>query len=199
MDVVLATKNAGKIREMSRILGQLEPGIRVLGLSDFPGIEPDEETGDTFEENAGIKARSICRQTGLTTIADDSGLEVAALNGRPGVHSARFSPEGTDKANNEKLLHELQGVPDEKRAAAFVCVMVACTPSGKEIAARGRWAGQIGQIPVGENGFGYDPLFFIPELGKTSAQLSAEEKNSLSHRAQALQALISRWPKLITP
>ncbi|NCC24341.1 MAG: RdgB/HAM1 family non-canonical purine NTP pyrophosphatase [Deltaproteobacteria bacterium] len=197
MRIVLATGNAGKIREMTHLFEVLYPDIQVLGLKDFPDVVVAEETGLTFEENARIKALSICKATGLVAVADDSGLEVEALGGRPGVRSARFSSEGTDQANNAKLLREMDEIPDELRDAAFVCAMVACAPDGREIVAHGRWPGRIGHEPKGENGFGYDPLFVAPEQGLTSAQLDPETKNTLSHRGQALRSLLAAWPDLV--
>jgi len=191
--VVLATRNEGKIAELRALLKDY--GLNVLGLGDFPGLGEIEETGTTFLENARLKAVAVAEATGLPALADDSGLEVDALDGAPGVYSARYSPEGTDEANWKKLLRELDGVPEEKRTARFRCVMVAHAPSGAEITAEGAWEGRISAAPEGDGGFGYDPVFFDPELGRTAATLSREDKNARSHRGKALTALLARWPE----
>lgn len=193
--IVLATGNAGKIRELSAMLDACAPGIRVLGLRDFPDIGEIPETGTTFEENARIKALTVARATGLVAVADDSGLSVDALGGAPGVHSARYSGENTtDEKNVAKLLEALRGVPDEKRGCHFVCVMLAATPSGRELAAHGRWHGRVARARAGAGGFGYDPVFFDEELGMTAAQMSPAVKNARSHRGRALTALLREWP-----
>lgn len=186
--VVLATKNKGKIAELDEILKDY--GVKVLGLDSFPEIGDIPETGDTFEENSAIKAEAVCRATGLIALADDSGLVVDALSGRPGVYSARYAGEqATDEENWQKLLAELKDVSDDKRTARFMCVMTAVMPNGNSIVGRGAWEGLIAREPKGENGFGYDPVFFDPELGRTSAQMTREEKNSRSHRKKALEDL----------
>ncbi len=191
--IVLATRNAGKIRELSAMLQTFD--LDVKGLAEFPYIGEIEETGVTFLENARIKARAVAQATGLVAVADDSGLEVDALGGAPGVYSARYAGEqGDDEANNAKLLQELAHVPEEKRAARFRCVMVASAPNGAELAADAAWEGRIALAPAGGNGFGYDPLFYLPEHGCTSAQLSKEDKNAQSHRGQALRQLLQNWP-----
>lgn len=194
--VVLATRNKGKIRELSALLEGYD--IEVKGLGDYPEIGDIPETGDTFEENSAIKARAVSLATGLVAMADDSGLAVDALNGAPGVYSARFSAtdteEATDERNNEKLLKDLNGLPADKRTARFVCVMVAMAPNGQSIEARGEWEGRINTALDGDNGFGYDPLFFDMELGRTSARLTPAEKNNRSHRGKALTALLEQWP-----
>ncbi|SIO09304.1 RdgB/HAM1 family non-canonical purine NTP pyrophosphatase [Halodesulfovibrio marinisediminis] len=196
--IVLATRNAGKIAELEKTLS--EYGLSVRGLDAYPEIGEIVEDGDTFEENSLIKARTVAKLTGLVAVADDSGLEVDVLDKAPGVYSARYSDdtpnlkgETRDKRNNEKLLMELVGVPHEKRTARFRCVMSACSPSGKCITASGSWEGLIGAEEVGDNGFGYDPLFVDANDGAVSALLSREEKNKRSHRGNALAALLEQW------
>ncbi|WP_428569782.1 MAG: RdgB/HAM1 family non-canonical purine NTP pyrophosphatase [Solidesulfovibrio sp. DCME] len=191
--VVLATRNAGKVRELQALLAPL--GVGVLGLDAYPGIGDIPETGETFLENARIKARAVCAATGLVSLADDSGLCVDALSGAPGVSSARFSGEGaTDEANNAKLLAALAHVRQADRTCRFVSVVVAACPDGRELATEGAWEGRVALTPAGEGGFGYDPLFFDPTAGKTAAELSPEEKNARSHRGQALAKLVAAWP-----
>jgi len=184
----MASANAGKLREIASILGDLD--IVVVPQSDFAVVDA-EETGSTFMENALIKARHAARATGLAAIADDSGLAVDALDGRPGVYSARYSgPDADDEKNIDKLLAELSGVPDDQRGAAFHCVACFVMPDESEpVIAVGEWRGRILGERCGEGGFGYDPVFFDPELGCSSAQLSVEEKNARSHRGQALREL----------
>lgn len=186
--VVLASGNAGKLREIERILDEF--GIKVVPQSDF-GVTEADETGRTFVENALIKARHAVDATGLPAIADDSGIAVDALEGRPGVYSARYAgPDASDEDNNKRLLAELEGVPDERRGAAFHCVACLVTPDHADpVIAEGEWRGRILHEPRGEGGFGYDPLFLVPELGRSSAELSAEEKNARSHRGEALKEL----------
>ena len=187
MKICAATGNAGKLRELRRILeaqGHEVVSQKELGIT----IEP-EETGTTFAENALIKAETICKASGLPTIADDSGLCVDALDGAPGVYSARYcGHHGDDEANNDKLLEEMKDVPAERRTAKFVCVITCLWPDGRRIVARGECPGQILFAPKGTGGFGYDPVFYLPELEKTYAELAPEEKNAISHRARALQA-----------
>ncbi|GAB1410916.1 RdgB/HAM1 family non-canonical purine NTP pyrophosphatase [Desulfovibrionales bacterium] len=194
--LVLATGNAGKIRELSALLARLQPDIRVLGLKDFPEIGDISETGSTFEENARIKACAVAKATGLVAIADDSGLVVSALHGAPGVHSARYSgPNATDQANVNALLHALRDVPAENRDCYFACVMIARTPGGQELLGRGAWHGVVSLSPAGNQGFGYDPVFFDPELGVTAAHMEPAVKNARSHRAKALHDLLHGWPQ----
>lgn len=194
--LVLATGNAGKIRELSAMLAEYSPDIRVLGLKDFPAIGEIAETGSTFEENARIKALAVARFTGLVAVADDSGLAVDALHGAPGVYSARYSGEdATDAKNVEKLLAALRDVPDERRGCHFACVMLAATPGGQELVGTGKWPGRVAHFPAGEKGFGYDPVFFDEELGLTAAQMEAPDKNGRSHRGHALRALLRGWPE----
>jgi len=191
--VVLATRNAGKIRELNALLANL--GVEVLGLRDFPGVGEIPETGNTFLENARLKARAVCRITGLVSLADDSGLCVDALAGAPGVYSARFAGEdASDAANNAKLLTALARVPERDRTCRFMCVVVAVAPDGRELVAEGAWEGRVATAPTGNGGFGYDPLFFDPTVGRSAAELTAAEKNTRSHRGKALAALVANWP-----
>jgi XTP/dITP diphosphohydrolase len=193
--VVLASGNKGKLREIERILGEL--GIQVVPQSEF-GVKDADETGTTFIENALIKARHAVEGTGLAAIADDSGIVVDALGGRPGVYSARYAgPDASDKDNNKRLLEELDGVPDEQRGAAFHCVACLVFPDDADpVIAEGEWRGRILREPRGEGGFGYDPLFLVPELGCSSAELSPEEKNARSHRGKALTELARKLREL---
>ncbi|WP_321527360.1 XTP/dITP diphosphatase [Sedimenticola selenatireducens] len=189
--VVLASNNAGKVREINQLLAQQE--IQVIPQSQFDTPEA-EETGLTFVENAILKARNAARHSGLPAIADDSGIEVDALNGAPGIYSARFAgPACDDQANNEKLLADLQGVADEDRTARFQCVLVYLRHADDPtpIICQGTWEGRILHAAQGENGFGYDPLFLVPQFGCSSAELTPDQKNSLSHRGQALRQLVA--------
>ena len=189
MKLVLATKNPGKVIEFRRILEEFgAENLLVVGLDEFPEIGDVEETGKSFEENSLLKARTICKTTGLPALADDSGICVDALNGAPGIYSARYSGEG-DAANNAKLLKELADVPDEKRSAYFVCVAAFVRPDGFERVEEGRFYGKILHEVKGTGGFGYDPLFQPEGLNRSSAQLSAEEKDAISHRGIALRAI----------
>ena len=190
MKFVLASNNKKKIAELKTILSSLLPECEVISLKDA-GIEGDiEENGKTFEENSVIKA-SVPAKLGYIGIADDSGLCVDALDGAPGVYSARYSGGG-DQANIDKLLKELENVPDEKRTAKFVCVMSAVFPDGRIITARGEAPGVILRERRGEDGFGYDPVFFSTDLQKTFAEASSEEKNKVSHRGRALAAFCKK-------
>lgn len=189
--VVLASNNAGKVREINQLLAQQE--IQVIPQSQFDTPEA-EETGLTFVENAILKARNAARHSGLPAIADDSGIEVDALNGAPGIYSARFAgPACDDQANNEKLLADLQGVADEDRTARFQCVLVYLRHADDPtpIICQGTWEGRILHAAQGENGFGYDPLFLVPQFGCSSAELTPDQKNALSHRGQALRQLVA--------
>ena len=183
MKYVLASHNPGKIREMSAILSQY--GVEVVSPREL-GITVDvEETGTTFAENAMLKAKAICAAAGLPAIADDSGLCVDALNGGPGVYSARYGGEGLDdKGRYTLLLNSLRG--QTTRAAHFACAIACAFPNGDTLTAEGRCDGTIAFAPMGEGGFGYDPVFFVPELKKTFGQLTAEEKSAISHRGKAL-------------
>lgn len=190
--LLVASGNKGKIKEIEKFLVNLNRvRFQILGLNDFPQLEEVKEDGDTFRGNALKKARERAEVTGLLTLADDSGLLVDYLDGRPGVYSARYAgKEATDSDNNRKLIAELKGIPWDKRTAHFVCVIALVDPiSGEEIVVEGRCDGIIGLLPRGENGFGYDPLFFIPEYDKTMAELKLEIKNRISHRAKALQRM----------
>jgi XTP/dITP diphosphohydrolase len=190
--IVLASNNAGKVREINQLLEN--SGIEVLPQAQFD-IEDAVEDGLTFVENAIIKARHATKLSGLPAIADDSGIEVDALNGAPGIYSARFAGEGpSDEENLFKLLKELQNVPEEQRSARFQCLMVYMrhAEDPTPIICQGTWEGRILTAPQGENGFGYDPVFFVPEEGCSSAELDAATKNSLSHRGKALQQLVKR-------
>src|SRR6478735_6400419 len=191
--VVLATRNAKKLAELRRILGA---DVQVLGLADVPPFAELPETGATFEENAADKARQAARESGEIALADDSGLAVDALNGMPGVLSARWSGRhGDDPANTALLLGQLADVPDERRGAAFICALALATPGGEVQVLRGEWRGRIGRAARGTNGFGYDPVFIPVESdaagdGRTSAELSPAEKDGLSHRGRALQLML---------
>jgi len=189
--LVLATRNQGKIIEFRRILEALAPGeIELVGVDQFPDLVDVDETGSSFEENSLLKARYTCLATGLPAIADDSGLCVDALNGDPGIYSARWAGEhGNDQANLEKVLDQLKDVPDEKRTAHFMCVASLVLPDGRELVAEGRFEGHILHAPVGENGFGYDPIFQPLGLSISSAQMSAEEKDLVSHRGKSLRSI----------
>ena len=200
--IVLATGNAGKVRELAGPLAAY--GVEVLGLDAFPQIGDIEENGTTFEENALIKARAVTGATGLVSVADDSGLMVDALDGRPGVHSARYSDdweslpdESRDARNIRKMLHELAGTAPEKRTCRFVTCMAAVRPDGRELTVHGYWEGRLLESPLGENGFGYDPIFFDLQIGRSAAQLSRDEKNARSHRGNALRALLARWQEFM--
>ncbi len=191
-DVVLASDNQGKIREINSLLRNTP--LEVVGQGSL-GVEPIEETGTTFIDNALLKARNAARQTGLAAIADDSGLEVDALGGRPGVYSARFAgPQATDTANVEKLLAALDGIAPEKRGARFRCAMVYVTHAddADPLICEGAWEGNIITEPRGANGFGYDPIFWIEGEKATAAELAPERKNILSHRGQALRMLVAQ-------
>lgn len=189
MKVLLATQNSGKVREFVELLADEE--IEVLSLQDVDSWQDVEETGATFAENAAIKARSGVQQTGLITLADDSGLEVDALDGAPGVYSARFAGEPKDdERNNDKLLALLENVPDVQRTARFRCALVIATPEKDEYLTEGTVEGTILRQRRGSGGFGYDPLFFIPDFGRTMAELSLAQKNKLSHRALAFRKAV---------
>ena len=188
MELVVATQNKGKVREIRKALSGL--GLKILALGDFSGLPKMEEDGRSFAENALKKARFYSRLLGRLTIADDSGLEVAALNGAPGIYSARYVEErASDRANIQKLLGEMEGVPAWKREAKFRCYVAVAAPGGKETIVEGTCSGRIGFREVGRRGFGYDPVFILPRCGKTMAQLSLEEKNRISHRGKALRKL----------
>jgi XTP/dITP diphosphohydrolase len=185
--LLLATRNPGKLVELRRMLS----GFDVVGLADVPDFPEAPETGATFAENALAKARDAAAATGLPSVADDSGLAVDALNGMPGVLSARWSGRhGDDRANLELLLAQVGDVPEERRGAAFVCAAALVVPGGPETVVHGAWTGRLTRAPRGTNGFGYDPIFVPDGETRTSAELSADEKDAASHRARALQALL---------
>ncbi|HDD35649.1 MAG TPA: XTP/dITP diphosphatase [Candidatus Desulfofervidus auxilii] len=188
MKLVLATRNKGKIKEIKALMADIP--IEILSLSDFKNIPNIPETGKTFLENALNKAKTVASLTGHFALADDSGLCVDYLNGAPGIHSARFAGDNaTDEENNKKLLTLLKDVPWEKRNAAFICVIVLCSPEGKYYSCEGRCEGIIAFEPKGKHGFGYDPIFFLPVYKKTMAQIPLEIKNRISHRAKALKKM----------
>ncbi|BCA85857.1 tRNA nucleotidyltransferase [Enterococcus saigonensis] len=190
--IVIATKNPGKAKEFDALFSAA--GYQVKTLLDYPEIPEVEETGHTFEENARLKAETIAHLLNRPVLADDSGLSVDALNGMPGVYSARFAGEmKSDAANNAKLLHELTHVPDEDRTAHFHCTLVFAAPEKNSLSVSADWPGRIGRIPRGDDGFGYDPLFIPQGMEKTAAELSRTEKNAISHRGQAMKKLQKEW------
>ncbi|MEE6666255.1 XTP/dITP diphosphatase [Pediococcus acidilactici] len=191
--ILIATKNEGKLKEFKQIF--TAKGIEVLSLKDVDEDVDVQENGLTFEENARLKADSYAKTIGIPVLADDSGLEIDALNGRPGIFSARYAGDHNDAANNAKVLTELGGVPDEKRTATFHTTVVVRKPDGTELVANGNLRGRILSVPRGDNGFGYDPLFYVEEKQKTLAQMSREEKNQISHRALAIQDLLTKFDK----
>jgi XTP/dITP diphosphohydrolase len=196
--LLLATRNKHKLGELSRILTAAgASGLTVIGLADVPDFPEAPETGATFEENALAKARDAVAATGLPSIADDSGISVDALNGMPGVLSARWAGRGRDDgANLRLLLEQLEDVPDERRGGAFVCAAALVTPEGKETVVRGEWPGTIIRAPRGANGFGYDPIFVPEGYEVSSAELSPQEKDSQSHRGRALRLLLPTLTEL---
>lgn len=194
MKLLIATTNRGKLSEIAAFLISLR--LDLLSLNDLDHPPSVVEDGETFQANALKKARALAEFSGLATLADDSGLEVDALGGAPGVHSARYSgPEADDARNNAKLLGALADVPEPRRTARFVCVLALCVP-GAERLFRAECAGRIAFAPRGRHGFGYDPLFFYPPLGRTFGELEAETKSSVSHRGRALHQLVEAWPRL---
>ena len=189
--MVLATNNAKKLAELRRIVAEATAEVRVLGLADVVRYPEPAETERTFAGNALVKARACVAVTGLPALADDSGLEVAVLNGMPGVRSARWSgPEATDETNNELLLRQLVGVPGAERTARFVCAMALVLPDGVEHVRLGELGGHVGTAPVGKNGFGYDSLFVPDGFTVTSAELDAAAKDAISHRGLAVRAIV---------
>ncbi|NPV92948.1 MAG: XTP/dITP diphosphatase [Firmicutes bacterium] len=195
--LVVATNNPGKLTEIRAILGDLP--LEILSLRDYPEMAEVEETGATFEENALLKARAVAAHSGEMTLADDSGLEVDHLGGAPGVYSARFAGEpSSPERNNRKLLEMMAGVPASERGGRFRCVIALVDPGGGTRLARGSCDGVIALEPSGDKGFGYDPLFFLPELGKSMAELELDQKNRISHRARALaeaRDILNSWLK----
>lgn len=190
--VLLATRNQKKLAELRRILADEGlDDVQVIGLADVPPFPEAPETEPTFEGNAVAKARDAAAATGLPAVADDSGLAVDALNGMPGVLSARWAGRhGDDDANLRLVLGQLADVPDERRGAAFVCAAALVTPDGEEVVVRGTWSGALARAPRGSNGFGYDPIFLPEGEDRTSAELEPSEKDALSHRGRALRALL---------
>ena len=190
--IVLATRNAHKVAELEAILGDVTSGLdlEIVGVGEFPDVEDVVETGVTFAENATLKAVAVARATGLPALADDSGLAVQVLGGSPGVFSARWAgTHGQDRANLDLLLAQLSDVPDEHRSAAFVCAAALAMPDGRVVVREGRMPGTLAREPRGSNGFGYDPILVVDGDSRTAAELSSEDKNAISHRAQAFRAL----------
>lgn len=195
--IIFATGNEGKMHEIRQILGDMD--VKILSMKEA-GITADIiEDGATFEENAIIKAKAIAAMTDNIVLADDSGLEIDYLNKEPGIYSARYMGENTSyDVKNANFLSRLEGVEDEKRTARFVCAIAAALPGGEVLTAEGIIEGRIAYEPKGENGFGFDPIFYLPEYGCTTAQLSEEEKNSISHRGRALRAMKQKLEKKIS-
>lgn len=193
--IVFATGNKGKVKEIQMILADL--GVEVTTMKE-EGIFVDvDENGTTYEENAMIKAREVAKHTDAIVMADDSGLEIDHLNKEPGIYSARYMGEDTSyRIKNANLIERLSGVADEERTARFVCAIAAVLPDGRELTSRGVIEGRIGYEEKGENGFGYDPIFYVPEFGKTTAQLTEEEKNKVSHRGRALEIMKEELKKI---
>lgn len=192
-EIIVATKNKGKTKEFAEMFQPL--GFTVKTLLDFPDAPDIEETGETFAENAVLKAKGISEYFNKIVIADDSGLCVDALDGKPGVYSARYAGEGKDdEANLQKVLQELKGVPYEERTAHFHCTLALVIPGKEPVIVEGKVEGYIIDEKRGENGFGYDPIFYVPEYGKTTAEMSSDEKNKISHRGRALEKL-NEWVK----
>jgi len=196
LKAVIATRNRGKLKELQNLLSDLD--LEIVPLDSFNNIGEIEEDGTTFFDNAMKKARTVAQKTGLMAIADDSGLEVDALNGRPGVFSARYAgKKASDKDNYLKLLQEMKGIPEERRGAQFRCIIIAFRPDGKWVSAEGVCRGWITFTPKGEQGFGYDPVFMPEGDSRTMAQLTREEKNKISHRGKALLKLKEKIRQLM--
>ena len=194
MKVILASKNPHKLTELSAILSQ--HGFEIALESEY-GLDIDvDETGTTFEENSLLKAEAVMKASGLPVLADDSGLMVDALDGAPGVYSARYGHKSSDGERTAFLLENMKDVPDDKRTAKFVCVITCLWPDGRKIVARGECPGVITREVHGKNGFGYDPVFYLPELGMTYAELPSEQKNAISHRARALQEFCRKYQQM---
>ncbi|MDZ7760567.1 MAG: XTP/dITP diphosphatase [Desulfovermiculus sp.] len=198
MYIVLASTNKGKLDEIKDLLAEMDSELHVLSLDDYPSIGPVPEPGETFQANALYKASYVCQSTGCIALADDSGLEVDALNGAPGVYSARYSGEkATDAQNNAKLLAAMAHLRRDDRRARFCCVLAACAPNGAQLVVDGSWEGRIAKSPRGEQGFGYDPLFIDLSSGRAAAEMTREEKSSRSHRGHALHKLAQLWPEFV--
>jgi XTP/dITP diphosphohydrolase len=194
--VVLATRNPGKIKELRRILAAYD--VELVGLDTYPQIGDVVEDGATFAENALLKAHVVARETGLVAVADDSGLAVEAMNGMPGILSARWAGRhGDDTANLDLLLAQLADIPDQRRGAAFVCAAAATAPDGREVVVEERVVGALLRAPRGHNGFGYDPIFVPTGETRTTAEMSAAEKDAISHRGKAFRALAARLADLL--
>ncbi|KQU52197.1 non-canonical purine NTP pyrophosphatase [Rhodococcus sp. Leaf278] len=196
--LLVASRNAKKLRELRRVLDAAGlAGIELIGLDEVPPFPEAPETGATFEDNALAKARDGAAATGLPCVADDSGIEIDALNAMPGVLSARWSgTHGQDEANTALVLAQLTDTPDERRGAAFVSACALVVPGGAETVVRGEWRGVVGREPLGENGFGYDPIFVPEGDGRSAAQLSPDEKDAASHRGRALRKLVPALEEL---
>lgn len=197
MKIIFATGNENKLREIRQITENM--GIEIVSMKDAGYYTEVEETGTTFEENAYLKASAIAKKCNLPTLADDSGLEIDYLNKEPGIYSSRFMGEDTPHSvKNAELLRRMEGVPDEKRTARFVCAICFVRPDGSSETVRATMEGRVAYKSAGKNGFGYDPIFFLPERGCTSAELSPEEKNKISHRGKALRMMRDILEKEIT-
>lgn len=196
--VLIGTRNPNKVREIAAVLGSC--GVRLVSLAEWDASLPEVvEDGESFRENAVKKAMTLAEATGQWVLSDDSGIEVEALDGRPGVFSARYAgPNATDEQNNAKLLRELSGVPPERRRARYVCIIALAEPGRLLGVVEGTCEGVVASEPRGRGGFGYDPVFYVPELGKTFAEVPAEVKNRLSHRGRALEALKSLFDRILT-
>lgn len=196
MRIIFATGNEGKMREIRMIMADL--GLEILSMKEAGLYAEVEENGTTFEENAVIKAKGIAALCNDIVLADDSGLEIDALNKEPGVYSARYMGEDTSyHVKNRNLVERLEGVPDEERTARFVCAIAAALPDGKVLETKAAMEGRIGYEERGENGFGYDPIFVLPEYGKTTAELDSETKNELSHRGKALRLMKEKLKEVL--
>ena len=197
MKIIFATGNENKLREIRQITENM--GIEIVSMKDAGYYTEVEETGTTFEENAYLKASAIAKKCNLPTLADDSGLEIDYLNKEPGIYSSRFMGEDTPySVKNAELLRRMEGVPDEKRTASFVCAICLVRPDGSSETVKATMEGRVAYKSAGKNGFGYDPIFFLPERGCTSAELSPEEKNEISHRGKALRMMRDILEKEIT-
>ncbi len=194
--ILIATGNKGKFREFKRLFSNT--GIEITSLADFPKIDKIEETGKDFIENAMLKAKYVAKAFQVVTLGEDSGLVVPALNGRPGIYSARYAGEGaSDKDNIKKLIEEISNLPEEKRDAYYKAVIVVYRPDDKWISAEGTCHGKIITSPRGSEGFGYDPIFYLPELNKTMAEISPKEKDRYSHRGEAVRKIIPRLKRFL--
>jgi len=195
-ELVVATKNPGKLREIQDLLSRFQ--VKILSLQDFPQIPPPLEDGVTFAENAAKKALEVARKTNRLALADDSGLVVEALQGKPGVFSARYAGENaTDEQRCQKLLSEMANIPEERRQAAFICAIALASPEGRLQIMEAECHGRITFSPRGEGGFGYDPIFFVPQFSKTMAELNPKVKNRISHRGQALKKVRQFLPSFL--